>query len=136
MTKRLEATIEVLTNQRDLAREKAAQATKERDKAVKDLALQRAVWGKDPRALDLPNHECGLYMEHNPHRDEYRSLSEYFADAADTGAHSWQSDEAKARAIETDELWTLQWYPHTPIGSHTIAAPTLGELLAFAAEVS
>ena len=45
--------------------------------------------------------------------------------------YAWESEEAKQRAIEMDECWTLQLYPDTPIGFMAIAAPTLEDLLRF-----
>ncbi len=47
----------------------------------------------------------------------------------------WENKEAEARAIAADEIWTLQWYPNTPVGFNSIAAPTLEELLAFASRI-
>jgi hypothetical protein len=34
------------------------------------------------------------------------------------------------RAIATDELWTMQWYPETPVGFCVLHASTLAALLA------
>jgi hypothetical protein len=81
--------------------------------------------------MNLPKHKCGLYLEHNAHRDVYEKADAYLADSQ----YGFKSDADKERAIETDEIWTLQWYPHTPVGFHAVAAPTLDELLAFAAEI-
>lgn len=77
----------------------------------------------------LPAHACGLYLEHNAHRDIYKSAAEA---VAEDEISDWASEEAKQRAIATDEIWTLQWYPRTPIGFCKVAAPTLGELLELA----
>jgi len=83
----------------------------------------------------LPPHKCGLYLEHNPNRDVYDVVGQWVEqnDSLECPA-DWKDAEQKSRAIQTNELWTLQWYPSTPIGSHFIAAPTLEELLTFAAE--
>jgi hypothetical protein len=78
--------------------------------------------------VNFPEHKCGLYLTHNQHRDYYEPLAQWIEDQDDQ--YDWDSDEAKARAIATDECWTLQWYPETPIGFNAIAAPTLNELLA------
>lgn len=71
----------------------------------------------------LPAHKCGLYLTHNEHRDVYESVDDFYR------AEDFVSPEAFARAFATDEVWSLQWYPDTPIGSYTICAPTLGELI-------
>lgn len=83
----------------------------------------------------LPRHKCGLYLTHNQHKDYYQSASDYIAERETLGGEpAWADDEAKARALATDEIWELQWYPRTPISSYSIAAPTLNELLALARE--
>lgn len=78
--------------------------------------------------MKLPPHKCGLFLTHNEHRDYYEPVTKWIAEHE----YDWPSDEAKARALATDEVWVLQWYPETPIGFNLVAAPTLEELLAFA----
>jgi hypothetical protein len=82
--------------------------------------------------MQLPAHKCGLYLQHNEHRDYYQPAAEWMEERGDD--YDWQSSEAIARAIESDSIWTLQWYPVTPVGCYCLAAPTLEELLAFAAK--
>lgn len=78
--------------------------------------------------MTFPDHKCGLYLTHNEHRDTYTPLWQHIEeDRAD-----WRDEESKKRAIETDECWTLQWYPDTPIGFFRVSAPTLEECLALA----
>ena len=78
----------------------------------------------------LPKHKCGLYLQHNVHRDDYYTASQYIKEHS--GHYQWKDEQSKQAAIETDEIWTLQWYPDTPIGCYAIAAPTLDELLKMA----
>jgi hypothetical protein len=86
--------------------------------------------------MKFPRHACGLYLTHNEHRDYYQTAAEWFTERATIEViPQFASPDARQRCIDTDEVWTLQWYPNTPIGSYYIAAPTLEELLAFAAEV-
>lgn len=80
--------------------------------------------------MKFPEHKAALHLQHNDHRDMYQPLAEWIAEQGDL--YDWESEEAKRRAIATDECWTLQWYPHTPLGFEAVAAPTLGELLRFA----
>lgn len=82
--------------------------------------------------MKLPEHKCGLFLQHNEHRDYYEDAEYYINQHKDQ--YEWKSEEHKKRAIETDEIWTLQWYPNTPIGFLAVAAPTLEELLEFANE--
>lgn len=78
--------------------------------------------------MKLPAHKCSLSIEHNPNRDFYETVENYLLD----NCPHFQTPEHKTKAIETNELWIMHWYPETPVGFHQIAAPTLAELLAFA----
>jgi hypothetical protein len=86
----------------------------------------------------LPRHDCSLTLQHNPGRDYYLTAREWWQEEeernSDNPLYSWESDEAQERALTTNEVWTLHWYPNTPISFHCIAAPTLEELLSFAAK--
>ncbi len=81
--------------------------------------------------MNLPRHDCGLYLTHNEHRDYYQSVEEWVDEHE---GYDFKDTDSKAKAIETDEVWTLHWYPDTPIGFYSIAAPTLDELLEYAQE--
>jgi hypothetical protein len=83
--------------------------------------------------MKLPPHKCGLYLTHNDHRTYFESAVEWLGNSSNTPG--WESDAHRDRAIATDEIWTLQWYPETPVGFNLVAAPTLEELLAFANKV-
>jgi hypothetical protein len=45
-------------------------------------------------------------------------------------APKWVSEDEKARGVETNSCWELQWYPDTPIGSYSMAASSLPALVA------
>ena len=72
----------------------------------------------------LPPHKCGLFLTHNEHKDYYETVATQVEDGRIEEDH-WVSEEEKQKAIDTDEMWELQWYPDTPIGSHTLVASTL-----------
>lgn len=42
---------------------------------------------------------------------------------------SWASEEEKAKAIAENSVWTLQWYPMTPVGFCQVGASTLKECI-------
>nr|DAF93438.1 MAG TPA: hypothetical protein [Myoviridae sp. ctshb19] len=84
--------------------------------------------------IELPRHKCSLTITHNDHKDYHRTLAQEIELYGDD--NNWPSDEAKQRAIDTDEIWVIHWYPDTPIGSYRVAAPTLEEALAFANSVN
>jgi hypothetical protein len=71
-------------------------------------------------------HKCGLSIEHNECRNCYQTVKQYLDDMESRwGGPTWASEEDKARAIETNEMWEIQWYPETPIGFHRVASATL-----------
>lgn len=83
--------------------------------------------------MNLPSHPYGLTLSHNDHKADYLTAADVVAEwDGFCWAPTWPSEEAKQQAVDTDEIWTLQWYPHTPVGQLYIAAPTLEELLTFA----
>lgn len=82
----------------------------------------------------FPPHKCGLYLTHNEHRDTYTPLVDFIAEGDLAG--EFESPEAMQAAIDSDEIWVLQWYPDTPVGFHRVAAPTLGGVLALAASTT
>lgn len=85
--------------------------------------------------MKFPAHKCGLFLTHNEHKDYYESVQQWLDHNGNDNSTSWESDEARERAIAADDVWNLQWYPDTPISSYSICAPTLEELLAFAEKV-
>lgn len=84
---------------------------------------------------NLPEHKCSLSIENNENRNYYESVEEYISRVSSEDFYEFSSPEAKAKCIETDELWTMQWYPDTPTVSKAIAAPTLLDVLLFEASL-
>ena len=41
----------------------------------------------------------------------------------------WISAEEKIKACKENKIWTLRWYPRTPIGFSTLSASSLSALL-------
>ena len=67
----------------------------------------------------LPEHKCGLYLGHNAHKDVYETIEEYYDPEDFVSREEWM------KAVETDSVWHLHWYPDTPIGFYTVCASTL-----------
>lgn len=80
--------------------------------------------------IEWPKHEASLHLTHNEHKAYYRTVEESIADE-DHGYREddWVSPEQKQKAIETNDCWTLQWYPDTPVGSYILSAADLDALL-------
>lgn len=75
--------------------------------------------------MKFPKHDCGLYLEHNKYKDYYEPIDK----AVESESGDWISYEEQQKATETGEIWTLQWYPDTPIGFCRMAASSLNALL-------
>ena len=67
----------------------------------------------------LPPHKCGLYLEHNSHKDVYETVEQHYNPDDFVSPQEWD------KAVREDSVWTLQWYPATPVGFHLIAASSL-----------
>jgi predicted anti-sigma-YlaC factor YlaD len=67
----------------------------------------------------LPEHKCGLHLNHNEHRNYYQTVAECY------DPEDFVSEDEWLKAIKEDSVWVLQWYPNTPIGFTCIAASTL-----------
>lgn len=83
--------------------------------------------------MNFPKHEASLHLTHNDHKSCYQTVAQFIED----GSHGyrnedWVSDEQRMKAIETNECWTLQWYPDTPVGFILMSASDLDVLLAAA----
>ena len=80
--------------------------------------------------MEWPRHEASLHLTHNEHKSYYRTVAESVADG-DHGydQRCWVSAEQMQKAIETNDCWTLQWYPDTPVGFCILSAADLNVLL-------
>ena len=78
-------------------------------------------------AAALPPHKASLHLEHNPHLGYSQSVEQWDEDQEKRA--DWVSPEERAKAIATNEIWTLQWYPETPIGFHALVASSLEALI-------
>ena len=91
----------------------------------------------------LPKHKASLSLVHNDHKDCYETVEQWETklraacneDDSDPVEFGWVSAEQRQKAIETDSVWRLQWYPLTPIGSISLFACDLDALLMAAQEV-
>jgi hypothetical protein len=85
--------------------------------------------------MKWPEHKASLHLTHNQHKAYYKTVAELVEEGDfGCGADEWVNDEQKQKAIETDDFWTLQWYPETPVGFCVLSAADLDVLLAKANE--
>ena len=76
--------------------------------------------------LKFPPHKCSLTLTHNQHKGYYESISDYIGR---DDRIQWVSEEEKQKAVKTNEIWELQWYPDTPVGFYCAGASTLDALM-------
>jgi hypothetical protein len=76
--------------------------------------------------IKFPKHVC-LELTHNEHTVNYDSVEAYIKKYVDE--ESWISKEEKEKAISTNEIWELIWYPDTPGGYCSLCASSLEALL-------
>lgn len=73
--------------------------------------------------------KCGLYMQVNPHRDVYETVSDWLENQNEDIEIS---AEARAEMIRTNTVIDLQFYPNTPIGFYRIIHYDMDTVLDFA----
>lgn len=79
--------------------------------------------------MKFPPHEGSLMLVHNQPRDCYETVAQA-CEGDNYYAHSkWVSLEQRLKAIETNGVWTLHWYPRTPVGFIVLHACDLDVLL-------
>lgn len=77
-----------------------------------------------------------LRLQFNEHKLGYEPLAswlEHQCDGTSDCWYDWVSPEERAKAIEQDTVWTVQWHPETVVGFHGLAASSF-EALATAME--
>jgi hypothetical protein len=83
----------------------------------------------------LPAHVGSLTLTHNEHKNYYKTVKDTLEedDANDEKSryYDFVTDVERQKAIETDELWVLHWYPLSPVGFNNICAASLPALAAW-----
>lgn len=64
--------------------------------------------------INFPPYEVSCYLEYNEHKSDSRL--EYYFRCFDIKVEDFRSEDDYNKSVETDELWSLQWYPNTPVG--------------------
>lgn len=64
------------------------------------------------------------YVTAQQWHDEYG-----FYTGSDEDRIDWVSEDERLKAIETNSVWTLQYYPNTPVGFNCIGASSLPAIL-------
>ena len=77
----------------------------------------------------LPKYNCALYITHNQHKSYYESVEDAVAEIDEREPDSWATPEERQRALDSDSIWRVQWYPDTPIGFYVVHASSLSAAL-------
>lgn len=81
----------------------------------------------DIDSIVWPAHKGGLHISRNQHYGYYETVTEAIGDrpGATYRSGDFINPEDRARCIELDSVWTVQWYPDTPVGFHVVHASSL-----------
>jgi Flp pilus assembly protein TadG len=83
--------------------------------------------------MKWPEHKASLHLTHNQHLAYYMTVEESIKEQDFGYADDcWVNAEQKAKAITTNECWTLQWYPETPVGFSIVSGADLDVVIAAA----
>lgn len=84
----------------------------------------------------LASHCMGsVFLEINPQRNEYVTVREYLNNGQEYRDFSNLDDLTRQRMIDLDTLYSLQFYPLTPIGFHLVFGANFFEVLQAAGRV-
>lgn len=85
---------------------------------------------------DLPAHEASLTLVHNDHKNYHLTVAEAI-EQGDFGytEECWVSEAERLKAIESNDCWSIQWYPNSPFCFYIMAAHSLDALLEAAKKV-
>jgi hypothetical protein len=101
------------------------------------LQIKERIMSTTP-LLDLfPVHKASMHIMHNDHLNNYETAASTIREELrDTEGYAddWPSPEEMQKAIATNEIWEVRWFPNTPVGSCVVYAATLEAALAFANE--
>lgn len=80
--------------------------------------------------MKFPRH-LSLTLTHNDQKINYETVAQH-CEYMEFDQDEWVSEEQRLKAIDTNELWELQWYPDTPVGLCSKLAADLDALLKWA----
>lgn len=97
-----------------------------------DIVKHGEIGNPHPVAIKFPPHKASLTLTHNQCHDYYQTVAEMIEEEEARGnAHGWVTEEEKQKAIEANDYWAIQVYPHTPVGFYLYYAHSLDVLMAF-----
>lgn len=86
--------------------------------------------------LTFPAHEGAMHITHNDHKNQYQTADEWTRTNEVDQYADWISESERVKAVEEDSIWTLQWYPNSPVGFCCVAASSFEALMEYFSERS
>ena len=79
----------------------------------------------------IVGHYGNLTISYNEQANDYQT-AKYAVECGEyLDCTDWVSEEEKQAAIETNSIWTLHYYPDTPIGFCSISASSLTAIVQY-----
>lgn len=57
-----------------------------------------------------------------------------YGGGSETDCIQWASEDERQKAIRDNSVWTIQWYPNTPVGFYCVGASTFEAAARYALE--
>lgn len=81
----------------------------------------------------LPAYKAGMHLTHNNHLANGTTVAQDIADGI-IAEDDWVSPEEELKAVETNEMWSICWYPDGPFTFRYYCASTFEALMQKVAE--
>ena len=78
----------------------------------------------------LPDNRFGLEIRLDEHKRHLRSVREHYSEFQ---PEDWVDEGERERAIETNTVWMLRWWPGTPLECHVALSATFFGLVKYMA---
>lgn len=78
----------------------------------------------------MPPHKGSCTISHNDHLNNYATVEQEEEFHAEWFKGSWVSGESREFAIKNNQLWSIQWYPETPVGFSNLCAGRWADIVA------
>jgi len=88
-----------------------------------NIKIKRLKLKNSMSETDFPYHKASLHITHNYHKSDYENIADYVAELNHEDGGGIAQDIMN-ECIESNSIWEMQVYKHTPIGFYTIYSAT------------
>lgn len=82
----------------------------------------RAAWAVARMPPIIPEHKGSATIHHNGHLVNYQSVAQEELNNPEWFVDAWVNEVSRQHALDMDTLWSVQWYPETPVGFQNLCA--------------